>query len=64
MLSFTRIKDWPLGSQVCLTMPTEQVEEANEDILDLEKSMTKSEISKAKSLAEKCVMSDYQTWIW
>ena len=21
MLSFTRIKDWPLGSQVCLTMP-------------------------------------------
>tara|TARA_B110000305_G_C19125992_1_gene486618 strand:+ start:533 stop:670 length:138 start_codon:yes stop_codon:yes gene_type:complete len=45
-------------------MPTEQVEEANEDILDLEKSMTKSEISKAKSLAEKCVMSDYQTWIW
>ena len=23
MLSFTRIKDWPLGSQVCLTMPSE-----------------------------------------
>lgn len=44
-------------------LQTEQVEEANEYISDLEKSMTKSEISKAKSLAEKCVMSDYQTWI-
>ena len=41
-----------------------QVEHANEEILELEKSMKKSEITKAKALAEKCIMSAYQTWIW
>ena len=47
-----------------LNQSCRQVEHANEEILELEKSMEKSEITKAKALAEKCIMSAYQTWIW
>ena len=47
-----------------LNISCEQVEHANEEILELEKSMKKSEISEAKALAEKCITSAYQTWIW